>query len=97
MFRGSYILAPNYPAGKDALRGFQRFYDGPLAGETYTKLGQKDYAAETAALRGANPDAVFALADRVTVLVSGRAVATGEPHVIRADPVVREAYLGEDA
>ena len=42
-------------------------------------------------------DAVFALADRVTVLVSGRAVATGEPHVIRADPVVREAYLGEDA
>ena len=59
MFRGSYILAPNYPAGKDALRGFQRFYDGPLAGETYAKLGQKDYAAETAALRGANPDAVF--------------------------------------
>ena len=42
-------------------------------------------------------DAVFALADRVTVLVSGREVATGEPHVIRADPVVREAYLGEDA
>lgn len=42
-------------------------------------------------------DAVFALADRVTVLVSGRAVATGEPQVIRADPVVREAYLGEDA
>lgn len=54
-----YILAPNYPAGKDALRGFRRFYDGPLAGETYTRLGQKDYAAEIAALRGANPDAVF--------------------------------------
>ncbi len=42
-------------------------------------------------------DAVFALADRVTVLVSGREVATGPPDVIRADPVVREAYLGEDA
>ena len=42
-------------------------------------------------------DAVFALADRVTVLVSGREVATGAPDVIRTDPVVREAYLGEDA
>ncbi len=42
-------------------------------------------------------DAVFALADRVTVLVSGREVATGPPDAIRADPVVREAYLGEDA
>ena len=42
-------------------------------------------------------DAVFALADRVTVLVSGSEVATGTPDAIRADPVVREAYLGEDA
>ena len=42
-------------------------------------------------------DAVFALADRVTVLVTGREVATGPPDAIRADPVVREAYLGEDA
>ena len=54
-----YILAPNYPAGKDALRGFKRFYHGKVAGEVYTKLGQKDYAAEIAALRDAKPDAVF--------------------------------------
>lgn len=54
-----YILAPNYPAGKDALRGFKRFYQGVVAGEVYTKLGQKDYAAEIAALRNAKPDAVF--------------------------------------
>ena len=54
-----YILAPNYPAGKDALTGFKRFYGGGLAGEVYTKLGQKDYAAEIAAIKAAKPDAVF--------------------------------------
>ncbi|MGF1649551.1 MAG: ABC transporter substrate-binding protein [Hyphomicrobiaceae bacterium] len=54
-----YILAPNYPAGKDALEGFKRFYKGEIAGETYTKLGQVDYAAEIANIRAANPKAVF--------------------------------------
>ena len=58
-FKNAYILAPNYPAGKDALAGFKRFYQGAVAGEVYTKLGQKDYAAEIAALRDAKPDAVF--------------------------------------
>ena len=58
-FKNVYIMAPNYPAGKDALAGFKRFYKGSVAGEVYTKLGQKDYAAEISALRAAKPDAVF--------------------------------------
>lgn len=40
-------------------------------------------------------DAVFRLADRISVLVSGSVIATGEPAAIRADSEVRRAYLGD--
>ncbi len=58
-YRRVYLLAPNYPAGHDALAGFKRYYEGTIAGEVYTPLGQMDYAAEIANLRAAKPDAVF--------------------------------------
>ena len=58
-YKKSFILAPNYPAGKDALTGYKRFYDGNLAGEIYTKLGQTDYAAELAQIRASGADSVF--------------------------------------
>ena len=54
-----YLLAPNYPAGKDFLAGFKRTFKGDIAGEVYTGFGQLDYAAEIAQLRAAKPDAVF--------------------------------------
>ena len=42
-------------------------------------------------------DAVFALADRISVLVYGRIIATGSVDEIRNNPDVQSAYLGEDA
>lgn len=58
-YKNTFILAPNYPAGQDALTGFKRFFKGALAGELYTKLGQTDYAAEIAQIRASGADSVF--------------------------------------
>lgn len=76
--------------------------DEPLAG-----TGHEEAAALIAMLRGLkgrytivliehDMDAVFSLADRVSVLVYGTLLVTGEPAAVRADPRVREAYLGEE-
>jgi branched-chain amino acid transport system substrate-binding protein len=58
-YKKTFILAPNYPAGKDSLNGFKRFYKGELAGELYTKLGQTDFAAEIAQIKASGADSVF--------------------------------------
>jgi len=76
--------------------------DEPMAG-----LGAAESLRMTEVLRGLkgripmllvehDMDAVFALADRVSVLVYGRCIASGLPEEIRADPAVREAYLTEE-
>ncbi|NBB98170.1 MAG: ABC transporter substrate-binding protein [Alphaproteobacteria bacterium] len=58
-YANSFIMAPNYPAGQDALTGYKRMYEGELAGEIYTQLGQTDYAAEIAQIRASGADSVF--------------------------------------
>jgi branched-chain amino acid transport system substrate-binding protein len=58
-YANSFILAPNYPAGRDALTGYKRFYEGGLAGEVYTQLGQTDYAAEISQIRNSGADSVY--------------------------------------
>ncbi len=76
--------------------------DEPMAGmgkdesERMTTLLLALKGRETMLLVEHDMDVVFALADRITVLVYGRAIATGTPDAIRANPDVRAAYLGED-
>ncbi len=75
--------------------------DEPMAG-----LGADESSRMVKTLRGLKRDltilliehdmeAVFALADRITVLVYGRVIASGDPASIRANAEVRAAYLGE--
>jgi branched-chain amino acid transport system substrate-binding protein len=58
-FKKVAVLAPNYPAGQDAINGFKRGFARPVSSETFTKLGQLDYAAELAKLRAEAPDALY--------------------------------------
>ena len=58
-YKNVFVIAPNYPGGKDVVNGFKRYYKGNYAGEAYTKLGQLDYAVEISQMRAAKPDAVF--------------------------------------
>jgi branched-chain amino acid transport system ATP-binding protein len=53
--------------------------------------------AKTIILVEHDMDAVFRLADRISVLVYGRVIATGTPEQIRTSEEVRKAYLGEDS
>ena len=77
--------------------------DEPLAG--MAPEDSKRMVQRLAALKGKvtilliehDMDAVFALADRLTVLVYGRAIATGTPDVVRANEAVQRAYFGGEA
>jgi len=85
-----------------ALRPRLLVLDEPMAG-----MGAEESAAVVSLLHSLkgeltmlliehDMDAVFRLADRISVLVYGRVVATGGPDGIRNDPLVRSAYLGEE-
>jgi branched-chain amino acid transport system ATP-binding protein len=70
---------------------------GPEESQRMITLVERIRAQVAVLLVEHDMDAVFRLADRVSVLVSGRVIATGAPEAIRAHPEVKKAYLGESA
>ncbi len=68
---------------------------GPEESQRMVALVERIRARVAVLLVEHDMDAVFRLADRVSVLVSGRVIATGLPAAIRADVEVKRAYLGE--
>jgi len=76
--------------------------DEPLAGmgaeetERMLALLERLKASHAILLVEHDMDAVFRIADRITVMVNGTLIATGDPAAIRANPEVRLAYLGEE-
>lgn len=57
-YKKAVALAPNYQAGKDAIAGFKRLFEGEVE-EIYTQLDQTDFASEMARIRAAAPEVVF--------------------------------------
>jgi branched-chain amino acid transport system substrate-binding protein len=58
-FKRVSVIAPNYPAGKDAITGFKRFYKGEVVSEALPALNQLNFGTEIAQLRATKPDAVY--------------------------------------
>ena len=53
------LISSNYPAGRDKMSGFKRFFKGEVVAELYPPFTQLDYANEIAQVRAAKPEAVF--------------------------------------
>jgi branched-chain amino acid transport system ATP-binding protein len=69
---------------------------GPDESRRMVALIEKIAASVTVLLVEHDMDAVFRLADRISVMVDGRLIATDAPEKIRTNPQVRKAYLGDE-
>jgi len=69
---------------------------GPEESQRMIALIKRLRAQVTVLLVEHDMDAVFRLADRISVMVDGRLIATGAPREIRSNPEVKKAYLGDE-
>ncbi|MFU8857848.1 MAG: ABC transporter substrate-binding protein [Deferrisomatales bacterium] len=58
-YKNVYLMAPNYQAGRDAISGFKRLFEGTVVDEVYTQINQPDYSAEISQIQAARPEAVY--------------------------------------
>ncbi len=54
-----FMMTPNYQAGRDAVEGFKKYYDGEITNEVYTPLGHQDFSAEIAQMSDSGAEALF--------------------------------------
>ncbi|MFN0163368.1 MAG: ABC transporter substrate-binding protein [Burkholderiales bacterium] len=57
--KNTYLIAANYPGGRENLSGFKRFYKGNIVDEVYTPMNQLDYSVDLANIQAKKPEAVF--------------------------------------
>lgn len=58
-FKDTFLMVPNYQAGRDNVAGFKKTYKGKITGEVYVPLGNKDFSADIAKLATSGSDALF--------------------------------------
>lgn len=58
-YKKTALIAPNYPAGRDAISGFQREFKGKTLKPIYTQLKQSDYAVEISKVKNSGVDSLF--------------------------------------
>ena len=59
-YKKVFIVAPNYPAARESIAAFKKYFKGEVVEEKFTRLDQTDFAVEIAAIRAANPEFVHA-------------------------------------
>lgn len=93
-YKSIVLVAPNYPAGKDALTGFRRYYRGQIIEEIYTKVGQLDYATEIAQIRVSKPQAAYVfLPGGMGINFIKQYVAAG---LIKTIPLVGPGFIADE-
>ncbi len=58
-FNNTFLMVPNYQAGRDNVAGFKRTYKGKITGEAFTPLGHKDFSPQLAQIATSNSDSLF--------------------------------------
>ncbi|MDA3889996.1 MAG: ABC transporter substrate-binding protein [Allgaiera sp.] len=58
-FNNTFLMVPNYQAGRDNVAGFKRTYKGKITGEAFTPLGHKDFSPQLAQIATSKSDSLF--------------------------------------